>query len=248
MGLLDGRIALVTGGDARARAGHRADAGPRRRRRRVQLHARRRRGRRAGRGDSRGRAAARCPSRSRCWIAAALQEMVRQIESEWSPVDVLVNNAGVGQVVPLALMEEEDWDRMMGVNVEGRVPGHAGGPARDDPGAARAHRQHQLAGGRQDDAGAGSLQRGQGRAARLHRGAGQGDWPLRHHRERAGAGHSGRRRQRATCRRRGCRTTCATARWAGSGRFAEVAEVVAFIASDRNSYMNGATLVLDGAV
>src|SRR5207253_10060883 len=29
------------------------------------------------------------------------------------------NNAGVGQVVPLALMEEEDWDRMMSVNVKG---------------------------------------------------------------------------------------------------------------------------------
>ena len=44
------------------------------------------------------------------------------------------------------------------------------------------------------------------------------------------------------------RSTCATARSAGSGPFAEVAEVVAFVASDRNSYMNGATLVLDGGV
>jgi NAD(P)-dependent dehydrogenase (short-subunit alcohol dehydrogenase family) len=32
------------------------------------------------------------------------------------------------------------------------------------------------------------------------------------------------------------------------GTFAEIAEVVAFVASDRNSYMNGATVVLDGAV
>jgi len=33
-----------------------------------------------------------------------------------------------------------------------------------------------------------------------------------------------------------------------TGTFAEVAEVVAFLVSDRNSYMNGATVVLDGAV
>jgi 3-oxoacyl-[acyl-carrier protein] reductase len=32
------------------------------------------------------------------------------------------------------------------------------------------------------------------------------------------------------------------------GTFAEVAEVVAFVASDRNAYMNGATIVLDGGV
>jgi NAD(P)-dependent dehydrogenase (short-subunit alcohol dehydrogenase family) len=33
-----------------------------------------------------------------------------------------------------------------------------------------------------------------------------------------------------------------------TGTCAEVAEVAAFLVSDRNSYMNGATIVLDGAV
>src|SRR4029453_8335205 len=33
--------------------------------------------------------------------------MVRAVEAEAGRIDVLVNNAGVGQVVPLALMEEE---------------------------------------------------------------------------------------------------------------------------------------------
>src|SRR5690349_4097327 len=48
-----------------------------------------------------------------------LQEMTRAVEDDMGGVDVLVNNAGVGQVVPLALMEEEDWDRMMNINVKG---------------------------------------------------------------------------------------------------------------------------------
>ena len=34
-------------------------------------------------------------------------------------MDILVNNAGITQVMPFALIEEEDWDRMMDVNVKG---------------------------------------------------------------------------------------------------------------------------------
>jgi len=34
-------------------------------------------------------------------------------------VDILINNAGVTQVMPFALIEEEDWDRIMDVNVKG---------------------------------------------------------------------------------------------------------------------------------
>jgi NAD(P)-dependent dehydrogenase (short-subunit alcohol dehydrogenase family) len=45
--------------------------------------------------------------------------MVRELESDWGGIDVLVNNAGVSQNLPLALMEEEDWDRVMDVNVKG---------------------------------------------------------------------------------------------------------------------------------
>lgn len=42
-----------------------------------------------------------------------------QVERELGPVDILVNNAGITQVMPFALIEEEDWDRMMDVNVKG---------------------------------------------------------------------------------------------------------------------------------
>jgi NAD(P)-dependent dehydrogenase (short-subunit alcohol dehydrogenase family) len=50
---------------------------------------------------------------------AGLRAMVRQIEDHLGPIDTLVNNAGTGQVLPLALMEEDDWDRMMDVHVKG---------------------------------------------------------------------------------------------------------------------------------
>ncbi|HRC57115.1 MAG TPA: SDR family NAD(P)-dependent oxidoreductase, partial [Kofleriaceae bacterium] len=36
---------------------------------------------------------------------ASVRDMVKSLESE-AAIDVLVNNAGIGQVVPLALMEE----------------------------------------------------------------------------------------------------------------------------------------------
>jgi 3-oxoacyl-[acyl-carrier protein] reductase len=51
--------------------------------------------------------------------SAATEAMVRELEESWGGLDVLVNNAGVSQNLPLALMEEEDWDRVMDVNVKG---------------------------------------------------------------------------------------------------------------------------------
>jgi NAD(P)-dependent dehydrogenase (short-subunit alcohol dehydrogenase family) len=50
---------------------------------------------------------------------AALRALVKRIEAELGGIDVLVNNAGVGQVLPLVLMEEEDRDRMMDTHVKG---------------------------------------------------------------------------------------------------------------------------------
>ena len=47
------------------------------------------------------------------------EAMVGELEAAWGGLDVLVNNAGISQNLPLALMEEEDWDRVMDVNVKG---------------------------------------------------------------------------------------------------------------------------------
>jgi NAD(P)-dependent dehydrogenase (short-subunit alcohol dehydrogenase family) len=50
---------------------------------------------------------------------AGTTAMVAALEEKWGGIDVLVNNAGVSQALPLALMEEEDWDRVLDVNLKG---------------------------------------------------------------------------------------------------------------------------------
>jgi 3-oxoacyl-[acyl-carrier protein] reductase len=50
---------------------------------------------------------------------AASVRLAQTIQDEFSSVDILVNNAGTAQVMPFALIEEQDWDRMMDVNVKG---------------------------------------------------------------------------------------------------------------------------------
>ncbi len=50
---------------------------------------------------------------------AQAQHLAATIEQDLGPVDILVNNAGLTQVMPFALIEEEDWDLMMNVNVKG---------------------------------------------------------------------------------------------------------------------------------
>ena len=57
----------------------------------------------------------------RCSVTDALATaaFVKRIEDEWGGIDVLVNNAGISQNLPLALLEEEDWDLVMDTNVKG---------------------------------------------------------------------------------------------------------------------------------
>ena len=51
----------------------------------------------------------------------ACQTLARTIEQDLGPVDILVNNAGFAQVLPFAMLEEDDWDRMLDVNVKGML-------------------------------------------------------------------------------------------------------------------------------
>jgi 3-oxoacyl-[acyl-carrier protein] reductase len=48
-----------------------------------------------------------------------VKETVAAVVKAWGGVDVLVNNAGITQVLPIALVEEKDWDLVMDVNAKG---------------------------------------------------------------------------------------------------------------------------------
>jgi 3-oxoacyl-[acyl-carrier protein] reductase len=47
------------------------------------------------------------------------RKTVDDLVARWGGIDVLVNNAAVNQILPIALLEEEDWDAVMDVNVKG---------------------------------------------------------------------------------------------------------------------------------
>jgi len=49
---------------------------------------------------------------------AAVTAYCDHVEDELGRVDVLVNNLGITQVLPFALLEDEDWDRMVEVNLK----------------------------------------------------------------------------------------------------------------------------------
>jgi NAD(P)-dependent dehydrogenase (short-subunit alcohol dehydrogenase family) len=51
--------------------------------------------------------------------AAHAKSSVDTLAREWGGIDVVVNNAGITQVLPISLLEEADWDLVMNVNVKG---------------------------------------------------------------------------------------------------------------------------------
>lgn len=47
------------------------------------------------------------------------REVIDALVTEWGGLDVLVNNAGVNHILPVALIDEPEWDEVMNVNVKG---------------------------------------------------------------------------------------------------------------------------------
>jgi len=179
---------------------------------------------------------------------AGMQELVRTLEREAGVVvDVLVNNAGIGQVVPVALMEEEDWDRMMDVNVKGAFLSSQAvmrGMVRERRG--RILNISSLAGVKMIQApvhycAAKSALKGftEGLAKEL------GRYGITVNCLAPGVLDEGVSHNLPQNRLQEFLRHCALGR---VGTVQECAEVVAFMVSDRNSYMTGTTLVLDGGV
>ncbi len=52
-------------------------------------------------------------------VASDIDRMVDYVFKEFGRIDILVNNAGICQVVTIEKMTEEDWDRVMAINLKG---------------------------------------------------------------------------------------------------------------------------------
>jgi NAD(P)-dependent dehydrogenase (short-subunit alcohol dehydrogenase family) len=177
----------------------------------------------------------------------AIKAMVKELEQHWGGIDILVNNAGISQNLPLALMEEEDWDLVMDTNVKGTFL------------MSRAVLR-------------GMFRRKVGVILNLGSLAGVRmiEAPVHYYTSKAAikgftealAKEVARHNVRVLClapglledgvgrnlpdhKRDDYLNHCALGR---VGTFAEVAEFAAFLVSDTNSYQSGATVVMDGCV
>ncbi len=50
-----------------------------------------------------------------------VKEMVEQVLSDWGRIDILVNNAGFDRGASLLNLKEEDWDAVLGVHLKGTL-------------------------------------------------------------------------------------------------------------------------------
>ena len=175
-------------------------------------------------------------------------EVAKAVEAELGTTDILVNNAGISQVVPLALIEEADWDAMMDTTVKGAFLATQAVLR----GMVREKRGHilnigSLAGGAKmmnapvHYSAAKAALRGFTEALAKE----VGRYGIVVNCVAPGVLEGGASRNLPERRLAQYLDHCALGR---VGTLEEVAEVVAFLVSSRNTYMTGATIVLDGAV
>jgi NAD(P)-dependent dehydrogenase (short-subunit alcohol dehydrogenase family) len=179
--------------------------------------------------------------------SAATDEMIRSLEKAWDGLDVLVNNAAITQNLPLALLEEEDFDKVMRVNVKGPfITSRAvlRGMIRRKSGVVV--NIGSLAGARMIEA---PIHYTTSKAAIIGMTEALAKEVARHGIRvvclAPGLLEDGLGKNLPDHRLADYLKHCALGR---VGRFDEVAEVCSLLASERSSYVSGETLVMDGGV
>ena len=176
-----------------------------------------------------------------------LAELVRSLDQAHGKIDILVNNAGFGQVVPLALMEEDDWDQMIDTHVKGAFLATQAvlrSMVRERYG--RVVNIGSLAGIKMMQAPvhyATAKAALKGFTESLAKEVGR--YGITVNCVAPGILDEGVSDHLPPARKEEYLRHCALRR---VGKLSEAADVVAFVASERASYMNGATVVVDGAV
>ncbi len=177
----------------------------------------------------------------------AVRAMVAAIIEQAGGIDILVNNAGHGQVVPLALMEEADWDNMMSTHLKGAflcTQAVLRGMVKRRAG--RIINVSSLAGVKMMEAPVHYATAKAGLKGFTESLAKEiGRYGITVNAVAPGILDEGVSDNLPEARKDEYLRHCAMRR---VGTLEEAAEVVAFIASDRASYMNGATVIIDGAV
>ncbi len=176
--------------------------------------------------------------------AAALAEA---IDKDGGRVDILVNNAGVTQVMPFAMIEEKDWDLVMDVNVKGMflaTKAFARGMIRRKSGSII--NLGSLAGMRVLEVPvhyAAAKSAVVGFTLSLARELGR--YNIRVNADVPGMLTGGVSANVPPRQQEKYKEFCCLSR---AGRPEEVAELVAFLASDRSSYINAQSLFVDGGI
>ena len=177
----------------------------------------------------------------------ATDAVVHTLEKDWGGIDILVNNAGITQSLPIALMEKEDWEKVFDTNVKGvflTTRSAIRGMIRRRAGVIL--NMGSLAGVRMIEA---PLHYYTSKAA--VRGFTQalakemGCYGIRVHCLAPGLLEDGVAKNLPEYRLRDYLRHCALGR---TGTFDEVARFAAFLVSDRNAYMSGETVIMDGGL